>query len=296
MEWVVFAVTAFALFALGVVFDKILRTKFVDDSLALTILFGLTSFLPMLFVLPFVNLSLPNPGILIAALAAGGLVTFALLPYIKALSLEEASRITPLWLTSPIFVLIIASLFLNENLAAKDYFAFALLLAGGFLISTRRIKKAFQLSKAFWLMLLSAFLFAVSDVLLKFVYTTSDYWSNTFWVLLGTLIAAFALLLLFRKRFFTSMKKIKKTAILPLMCSTLCGFAGKLLFFLALVSGPVSIVSALVGFQALFVLLFTVLLSLWLPKILEEDVSTKILLTKAASILIMIAGVVMLYL
>jgi drug/metabolite transporter (DMT)-like permease len=296
MSWVLFAVLAQAVWASAIILDKIIRTKFIKDSVFLVALFGVFDFVPFLFVIPFVNLSVPNSSALIAALVAGALMTVALAPYVKSLAFEEASRVTLLWLTGPIFVLLMAHLFLGERLTINSYIAFVLLLVGGVLISIKKIEGIFKLSTAFWLMLFSAFLFAVSDILIKFVYSTQSYWNGAIWVGLGTPIGSAALVMFFRRRFFLNIKKISNASLALVMSSAISGFMGRLLYFLAIMLGSVSIVAVIGGFEGLFVLLYALLLSIWLPKILKEEISKKILLTKVVAIFFMISGLSLLYL
>ena len=64
----------------------------------------------------------------------------------------------------------------------------------------------------------------------------------------------------------------------------------------ALTTGPVSLVSVLRGFQSVFVLIYAIVLSVWLPRILKEEIGKGILTLKIASITLMLIGLYFIYL
>ncbi|MBI2580482.1 EamA family transporter, partial [Candidatus Woesearchaeota archaeon] len=168
LPWVFFAIAGTFLWAWGNIFDKVLRTKHLKDSIALTASFGIFGLAFGAVLFAFIGVpSIPLPN-MVAAFLGGVLITYALIPYFRALSLEEASRVIPMWHFAPVFTLILAVIFLGEILKPLSYAAFALILLGGFLISVRRVREVFHLSPAVAFMLLASLFFAASDVLLKF--------------------------------------------------------------------------------------------------------------------------------
>jgi hypothetical protein len=77
--------------------------------------------------------------------------------------------------------------------------------------------------------------------------------------------------------------------------SEVIAFAAFVLVALSLNTGYSSIVSALGGFQPLFVLALAVFISIKLPKILKEELSKKVILMKLAAILLMLGGLWLVY-
>jgi len=55
-------------------------------------------------------------------------------------------------------------------------------------------------------------------------------------------------------------------------------------------TGSASLISVLRGFQSIFVFIFSLVLSIWLPKILKEDLASGVLLTKIIAISLMVVG------
>ncbi|MBI4010026.1 MAG: DMT family transporter [Candidatus Aenigmarchaeota archaeon] len=295
MSWIFLAIIATFFWASSNIIDKILRTKYLKSSIALTASFGIfgTIFSTILFL--FIGIpSIPFQNS-IAAFSAGIALCYAIIPYLKALSLEEASRVIPLWHLSPIFTLILAVIFLNEILTLLHYSAFTVILFGGILISTRQIRGVFHLSPAVALMLFSSFLVSVTDVLMKFALSTGVFWETFFIFYLGISLSQLSLFAFpsVRKHFSKAFSR-KQNFILILFLSGLMGFIGYTLFNNALLSGPVTLVSVFVSFQSLFVLLLAAFLSSKYPLIIKETIDAKTIGIKLIAIGLMAFGLFLL--
>ena len=169
MEWLIFAILAYLLWTSCNLISKVLLTKHIKNIFVYAIFMGFIGLLPLLLI-PFKGLTIPNIWLLILSLVTGMLYIYALMPYFKALSIEEVSRVIPLWRFKPLFVLTFSFVFIGERLGFYELIAFFLLLFGGFLISVKKIKDSFKISKAFYFMLFSSFLFGIYHTLTKFVY------------------------------------------------------------------------------------------------------------------------------
>lgn len=297
MNYLFYALIAYAFWSLGIVLDKILRTKYIKDSVVLVIIFGILCFLPLLVMLPFIGIIVPKLSILLTSILAGFLMLIAIIPYFKSLSLEEVSRVAPLWHFSPLFVLILAIIFLGEKLTSHHYVGFFFILFGGLLISTRKIKDIFKVSNVFWLMLSAGFLWAISEVLTKYIYRSLNYWNGIFWILFGFTTGSLLLLLKKKNRinFKSTISNLNKTSAFFLISSSLTGFFGRVFYFLAIMLGSVSIVAVLGGFESLFVIIYAIFISKYLPKLFKEEVSKKIILHKIIAIFLMFIGLAFIY-
>ncbi len=294
MSWVLLAIVGTFFWASANIVDKVLRTKYLKSSIALTASFGIVglvfSFI-LLLVIGIPSLSLQH---LTAALVAGILMPYLIIPYLKSLSLEEASRVVPLWHLSPVFTLVLAVIFLNEILTPLRYVAFAIILLGGFLISARRIGTAFHLSPAVALMLFSSFLVAIVDVLLKFAYSSGIFWGIFFAWYFGMTLSQLSLFILptVRKNFSRSFRKHNFAIVIFL--SVLSGFIGFVLYSNAISIGPITLVSVFVSFQSLFVLILAMFISLKFPRIIKETIDAKTIGIKMVAIGLMAFGLLLL--
>ncbi len=297
MNYLFYALIAYGFWAIGIVLDKILRTKYIKDSSVLTVFFGIFNFLPFLIILPFLNIAIPKLTTLLISILAGSLMAISIIPYFSSLSLEEASRVQPLWHFSPLFVLILALIFLGEKLTTTNYIGFFFILFGGLLISTRKIKDIFKVSKVFWLMVTASFLWAISEVLTKYIYGSLDYWNGIFWILLGFMLGSLSLLLIKKTRikFKKTISTLNRTSLSVLIVSSLLGSVARIFYFLAIMLGSVSIVAVISGFESPFVLIFAIILSHQLPKLFKEEIDKKIILHKITAIFLMFVGLVFIY-
>ncbi|MBI2176627.1 EamA family transporter [Candidatus Woesearchaeota archaeon] len=292
-----FAIAGTFLWAWGNIFDKRLMTRHLKDPVILTALFSFPSLVFSGLLLAFIGIPSVSGWVAFAAFSAGVVLTFALIPYFRALASEEASRVVPLWHFSPLFTLVLAVVFLGEVLTWSGYVAFALILAGGFLVSTRRIGDAFHLSHAMVLMLLSSFLFAVSDVLLKFAYSNNDgFWGVFLLTSFGATLGHFSLFVMpgVRGSFSKAVSNGGAAFFSLLALSSVTGIFGNLLWNLALLSGPVTLVSAFISFHSFFVLALTTGISVRFPSFLKESIEPRTIGVKAVAIALMASGLWML--
>jgi len=296
MIWVFFVIIATLFWAFSNIFDKVLRIRYLKNSLALTAGFGLYSMTFTFGIFLFVGIPIIPFWSFIASLFAGISITFVVIPYIKALSIEEASRVVPLWNLSPVFTLILAVIFLNEILVPLSYLAFIFLLFGGVLISTRKIGSAFHLSPAVGFMLISSIMVSISDVLLKFAYSGNPFWPTFLIFYFGISIGSVSLFLFknVRRNFSGSYSKYKNIFLLVLFFSVLSGVLGHAFFSRAISLGPITLVSVFGSFQSLFVLIIATFLSIKYPFFIKEAIDAKTISIKLVAIVLMAIGVFLL--
>lgn len=295
--WVFAAILALALYAITNVIDKILREKYVKSNIGLSLIFIIKNFW-FVFLLPFVKIkAMPPFDVLLLALL-GLLWICVVYPFIASLSIEEVSRVVPVWNTYPLFALFLSYIFLNEVLPKTYYLSFILLFSGGILVSTHfeDIKKI-RISKSFYLMLLSSISFSFYIVTLKYLLLKYDFW--TIFVLAGISASILAAIpLIFekpRKEVWAGIKSLKGNAIVLFITTSIVGYSATLFYNYAFLLGPVAIVAALDGFQSLFLFFYIIVLSLFFPKFFKEETSKSAIITKFVAILIMILGLILLY-
>jgi len=286
-DWVLLALAASAIGGISIIIDKVLLTKYSKDWIYLTAFLGIINFLPVLALLFFINVFVPA---IFLGLIAGVLFRIAVFFYMKSISLEEASRVVPIFLTSVVFVLIMESIFLDEQLFFHHYAGIFAVITGSFIIMTQNIKNLFKLSAAFYFMIFSSLVFAFSEIILKFAFTTSDFLPIIFWTFTGSLLASVPVLLFKLKKhhkLFYNTRNLK--FILP--GQALLFVSVLVIYWYAISLGPVSLVSTIGGADGVFVFIYAILLTKFAPTILREAVDKKTLLTKALAISVIIAGI-----
>ena len=191
----------------------------------------------------------------------------------KALSQEEVTRVVPIYQTYPIYVLIIALLFLDERLTLLQILSIILMFTGGILASIEINKKInFARKNTLFILVIASISMAISHVFLKALidnFTTFQIFG------LRGIGLSIPLILPFISK--TNMKKFCAFVIdwrssrFLFLAETLGAFLGLILIILALNSGPVSLVAAISsGARPIFVVIIGILVSIIGKKINEQ--------------------------
>lgn len=289
--WLLYALLAPMLFGAANLFDKVLTKKF--HPVSLNVAAGLAAGIALL-MFPFMDLSLPLWAVVLS-LVSGVFWFLAGFPYFKAISIEEASRVAPLWQLAVPMTLIMAVIFLDERLPALSYVAMALVFLGAFLVSVRDVKKTLRITPAFWLMLLANALIAASSVLTKALYPSGSFLHIQFFLLVGNFFAAAAVFVAsgsIRKNIISAVKAGGRMRALfaPRMASETLGYV---FLNLALLTGSASLTSALDGLSGFFVFIAATFISIWRPSLFKEELDRKTLSTKAVAIALILVGLLL---
>jgi len=296
--WLFFAILAPAIFSVNNFVDKFLVVKKIRDTAVITVFSGFVALLFGMIILLLRNFQLLEVKQLFLIVSAGIFAEFGLLPYFKALSTDETSRVVPLFQISPIFVLILSALFLGEFLTTKQISGFLFILMSGFVLSAEKIeKKIFTPRKSLWYMMLASLFFAISGVIFRFVVVNANFWDTLAWELVGIGIGAIVLLLwpIYRKRVLAERKNTGIKVWSALGFNESIYMAGRLSVSYATSLAPVALVSVMNGFQPLFVLINGLILSIWFPHILKEDIQKSVVGIKLFAIALIFSGLYFIY-
>lgn len=291
-----FSILSPALYGISNYIDKFFLEKYDIKPTVITVysgIFGLSAGLIVLFFTGYYQTDIASTVIL---LFSGFLTILYLLPYYRALSTDETSQIIPLFQFAPIFVLILSFFLLGEKLHVSQYIGAFLIIIGSFVISVEKFdKKIFKIRPAFWYMMLSSFMFALSIVLYKFGVESIPFWHTLPYEGIGMAIGALSIFLFTRETFIKETKKFPKKlyALMSVNEGLFVGARYTAYFALSLI--PATIVNVLGGFQPLFVLLYGIILSLWFPTIIKEIITKKTLGVKFISIIIILIGTFLIF-
>jgi hypothetical protein len=171
-----------------------------------------------------------------------------------------------------------------------------LIVAGALVLSLDKklSLKGFKL-RLVLLMLAATFVLALSSVLFKFFAVKDDYWTTTFWNFTGEALFGFAILLSarYRHQFAQLFRRHPGPVIGVNAANELINLGGGLGVRYAMLLAPVALVSAISATTTLFVFVFGVLLTLFLPRLGREDLSARNLVQKALGAILVAAGVML---
>jgi drug/metabolite transporter (DMT)-like permease len=291
MNWLLIVIIAHLIFALVYIIDKFMVSGIVLEPVVYAFYVGVLS-LFVLALIPFGFALMPGIKIL-AALSAGLLFVIGLLFFYRAIKVSEISRVAPIFgATIPIFTLLLAYQFLGERLTQNELIAFVFLVVGGTIMARQARRAKSSLVKGIGNTLIASFLMAVSYVLSKYVYQGQVFINAFIWIRLGSVVGA--LFFLFKKGnrriIFAKTKVLKLGTAVLVSFNKLISAAGFILLNYAIFLGSVSLVNALQGVQYFFLLIIAIFLSKKFPRILEEQISRRIVFQKVIAIIFICLG------
>ncbi len=296
MTWLFFALLAPFLFALTNHVDKILLARYFIHVKATTLLF----YTAMVSVFIAIGIVVFKPSVLSVSLfdaglmfTAGVIFYFAIAPFIKALSIEEASRVIPVFQIQPVLAYIFGVVLFNETLSVSQALAGVIIVAGALLINLDLDNRRKFKGVVFGLVALSCLFYMLESATFKFVGGHYGFWDAAFYQYLGTAVAGvFAFLV--SRGYRADFKKVSKEGGIKVLAgatlSAVLSMSGRMAFNYSLLLAPLVMVQLVQGTQAIFVLIIGTLLALLIPKYGKENISRKHMVQKIVSIVIVLAG------
>jgi bacterial/archaeal transporter family protein len=296
---VLFAILSPAFFGINNYIEKLLLDKNKISITVLIIFEGIFSLITGLIILLIIGLYPIDIKSLFIFLFSGFLTTMYMLPYFKALTLDETSYVIPLFQFYPIFVLILSFVFLHEIFSVIQYLGCLIIIFAGFILSTEKFSiSKFKIRKSFYYMILSCFLFALAQVLYKFGVQEVPFLNTLPYEGFGIALGTLAVVLYKRaliKKFKRETSRFKPRIFVFLTINQLVYLVARYTGYFAISLIAVGMVSILAGFQSVFVLFYGIMLSLWLPYILKEVINKKVLFKKIISIVLMFLGLYLIF-
>jgi bacterial/archaeal transporter family protein len=287
MDWVSLALLSALLWAVSNLIDKFMLDKWMKNPLVPVNLVAVVSLIAGTAVSLTHGLSPLSPVNLMLVMLYGIASTVGMVYYFKALSIEEVSRIVPLFNLGPLFILILATIFLGEIFSPVKYAGIFLLVAGSVLIA---VKKDIKFGKAFPLMMGCLVASAIGNVITKYLLGFADYWTIFAYLRFAGVIAALPLVYLHHKDLIATTKKYGKRVVVSIFTSEVLAVIALFVFTIAVSLGPVTLVNSIGALQPLFVLMITVLFSMFLPHILKEEIDRHTIFMKVIAIALLIVG------
>ncbi|MDD5127599.1 MAG: EamA family transporter [Dehalococcoidales bacterium] len=294
MHWMTFALISTALMGVASVIDSHLLSKRLPSMRAFLLPVALIH-LPVALFFFYTN---PLPaGVsyqpIVYAIAAGLVRSGAVLLMLYTLKSEEVSRVIPIIYTYPIMVAVMAIWVFDESLSYLQWLAILIVVSGTMMISFEKNPAAGKnMGKSLFRMFVSALLWAISDILRKKALMTGFSPWNAFCLYEFCMIAVFlavALRPVIIRQWLNY--KERKAAIGYVLLDETVSLVGIALQFWALNTGPVSLVSTVIGSRPVFVAVYSFLLGLFLPNFLIHTSNRLLMLTRIAATILIVVGI-----
>ena len=286
-EWVILSLLYPALYAVSNIIDKFLLEKRIKNPFSLSIIVGLVAFFIALIVLAFNPLKNLTINIIFFGLLAGISYSIGYFLYFYATSMEEVSRVISMIYITPIIVSLFAVIFLNEKLTLIKYFGIIIIVLGAVLIGINKLSSNEFFRRGVLIASLSSIFWATTNIIQKYLLNDISFWNlyslQSFGLFIGLSTA-----LLSKNARVNLRNTVKNIHFISL--SEGFNFLAAIVALLALSKADVSKVSAIGSLQPLYVLVYVIILSLFIPKLLKEILNKKILIIKLVSILLIVIG------
>ncbi|MBO55542.1 MAG: hypothetical protein CL886_07760 [Dehalococcoidia bacterium] len=230
---------------------------------------------------------------LLSAIASGLCWGGALAMMFWGYKLEEASRASAIIHTFPVFVAILAVLFLGETLGLSQWIAIFVVVSGAITISLWgasngriiRFNKGLPVllgASLFTALALLTGKYALEELPLWFVYSLRNYGMATIFLFLWRPGA-------FRQLYIALTNK--QTLIVLLLAEFILAPLAVMLNVAAINLGPVSLVSTVTATRPVFVFVYGSILSISAIRLLDEPLELKTLAVKLGAIIMIVAGI-----
>ena len=304
MSWFFIALISPALWSIVYHLDKYILSEYFKNKgpgalLIYSSLIGIV-LLPIIYFFEPAVLDI-NLSLALLTILNGFLYVISVIPYLYALEQEETSIVAPLFQMVPIFSFALGSIFLGEQLTTWQLLGSAIVILGAIIINVEMAEDtATKLSlkaDVFGLMALGSFLVAANSLLFKYVAIEENFWVTSFWEYIGFSIFGICMLIFvkkYRTEFFNSFRHNSKKLMSLNILNEFINIGAKVGVNVASLLAPLTLVWVAGGFEPVFVFAYGVFLTIFFPKMANEDLSRQSLIQKSASIVLIVIGSVVL--
>ncbi len=295
MSWIILSLASAFAFGVVSILDKVILMRYISSARTLTVMVGLLQIALSIIVWPFTPVLSYSFDLSAIAFVSGLMWGVSLVTMFWAMSTQDVSRVIPVASTSPVFVAIMAMVFLSEDLSIIHWVAIVVTVAGAAFISLNAAggqSRRVSLDSIFLLLLLGSIAFGGGQFLSKVVLDEMDIWS--LYVLRGAGFGTTCLVLMFRPAVLSDMRRAlsnMETMVVFLTAEGAVVFAGVTLSLWAIALGPVSLTVTLMSTRPLFVFVMSVLVSSSVWRLLDEPLDRKTLANKLVSTTMIVAGI-----
>ncbi len=297
MNWFFIALLAPALWSVSNHCDKYLISRYFNGvgTGALVLFSSLIGLLvlPVIFLFQpaVIQVSFSNALVMIVS---GIIAIIGVVLYLYAMKKDEASIVTSLFQTIPVFTFILGYFVLGETLTTAQTVGSLCIIVGGAVLSLDLSAATVQLkTSVLFLMLGASLLLATSSLVFKVVAIETNFWTSTFWGYIGDVtIGIFFLTFipLYRREFITVLRHSTRRVIGLNVCNELITIVAGLCMRFASLLAPIALVWTINGFQPFFVFLYGVILTKFFPRISVEHINRKYVIQKITAIVILFIG------
>jgi len=297
-NWVALSLIYVVLGALVNVFNGHYLSRRMPDVYSYLFIIGIPSLIAgvvLLSIFPFpADIEITT---LLLALAAAILRTTGAIMMYYMTKHEEITRVSSLGSVGPIFVAILAVIFLGSDITLLQFMAIIIVVIGLVLLSIKFYEKQpFRfLYKRSLFVLAACLLISIATVIDKYTLTYLSFWNNS-----GILFTVFSVTFIIFSLRQSSIKNIfnfnnRLPVIAGITGNQVLTLLTLIIFYQAVQSGPVASVSTIAAIKPVVIFVASTVLGFLVPGFLLDEVSIKKnLLLKLLAVVLIVGGLIIL--
>ncbi len=231
---------------------------------------------------------------IIAVTAATLISSLAMVLILEAMKSAHISRVSPIISTSPVFVGLLAFLFLGESFSWQQVFGIACVVLGAVFVSFKWENGGVHFHRRAVLTLLAAAaMVAISNVANKYALDYLSFWTDA--GLVFSISSVLFLVICVRRSVLREIRDLRKRnlTIGVAMVNQAVAMVAMLMAYLGLQLGPAALNSAVLNSKPLFIFVFSTIVGNLFPRFLPlERLDRRSLMIKAVATLAIVGGLV----
>ena len=212
--------------------------------------------------------------------------------YGKALEQGDTSALVVLLQIIPVITVILAFAFLGQTLSSNELLGFVVVLVGATIVSIGKNKGIFI--KGFGMIFIAILMWSVMTLFIDYGLTKMSFWDYFMLDNLGSALAGLTMFIIpsIRRQVIEGIKTARVPKYVWFSLNNILDFFGQMSIKKALAIAPsAGLVTVVMQVQSFYAILIGVLLTLLIPHVIKEDISSSTLIKKITGATIMFLGI-----
>ena len=212
--------------------------------------------------------------------------------YGKALEQGDTSALVVLLQIIPVITVILAFAFLGQTLSSNELLGFVVVLVGATIVSIEKNKGIFI--KGFGMIFIAILMWSVMTLFIDYGLTKMSFWDYFMLDNLGSALAGLTMFIIpsIRRQVIEGIKTARVPKYVWFSLNNILDFFGQMSIKKALAIAPsAGLVTVVMQVQSFYAILIGVLLTLLIPHVIKEDISSSTLIKKITGAAIMFLGI-----
>lgn len=291
MNWIFLSLLAPLFWTSSNFVDKYILGKYTKGIFDFVFFSTITSWIFFAAIFLFVGTPEVNLYSLIP-IATGMILIYSYGFYGKALEQGDTSSLVILFKLIPVITVILAFVFLGQTLSSNELIGFVVVLAGATIVSFEKSKGIFI--KGFGMILIAILMWSVMTLFIDYGLTKMSFWDYFMLDNLGSALAGLTMFIIpsIRRQVIEGIKTARVGKYIWFSWNNILDFFGQMNIKNALAIAPsAGLVTVVMQVQSFYAILIGVLLTLFIPHIIKEDISASTLIKKVIGAVIMFSGI-----